>query len=387
MKTILPFFVYAFFAFACSNGDRGTAEGTHVEDSDATRSGMAERWSKEKANAWQEEKGWLVGCNFTPSTAINQLEMWQEETFDPETIDRELGWAEDLGFNSIRVYLHDLLWEQDSSGMLERMEEFLEIADKHQIGVMFVLFDGVWHPYPKSGTQPEPTPHVHNSGWVQSPGLEVLQDSTQDERLESYVKGIIRHFAQDERVHVWDIFNEPDNPNISAYGDIESKDKASLALRLLKKSFTWAREANPSQPVTSAVWRGDYSDPDNLEAMDEFMINNSDIISFHQYDGPEKFREVMTDLQQYERPLLCTEYMARGNGSTFEDILPILKENEIGAYNWGFVAGKSQTIYPWDSWTKTYTDEPGLWFHDIFRPNGEPYREDEVKLIKKMTGK
>jgi hypothetical protein len=252
---------------------------------------------------------------------------------------------------------------------------------------MFVLFDGVWHPYPKSGTQPEPTPHVHNSGWVQSPGLEVLQDSTQDERLESYVKGIIRHFAQDERVHVWDIFNEPDNPNISAYGDIESKDKASLALRLLKKSFTWAREANPSQPVTSAVWRGDYSDPDNLEAMDEFMINNSDIISFHQYDGPEKFREVMTDLQQYERPLLCTEYMARGNGSTFEDILPILKENEIGAYNWGFVAGKSQTIYPWDSWTKTYTDEPGLWFHDIFRPNGEPYREDEVKLIKKMTGK
>lgn len=388
MGKIPLFFIYAVVGFACSSGgDRGTSEKEVVETGDAGSSEMAEVWSKEKAHEWQREKGWLVGCNFTPSTAINQLEMWQEDTFDPETIDRELGWAEGLGFNSIRVYLHDLLWEQDSVGMLERMEEFLDIADKHQIGVMFVLFDGVWHPYPKLGVQPEPTPHVHNSGWVQSPGLDVLQDSTQDARLERYVKGVIGHFAEDERVQVWDIFNEPDNPNVSAYGDIESKDKAQLALRLLKKSFAWAREANPSQPITSAVWRGDYSEPDQLEPMDDFMINHSDIISFHQYEGPEKFREVMTDLQQYGRPLLCTEYMARGNGSTFEDILPIMKEHEIGAYNWGFVAGKSQTIYPWDSWTKTYTAEPDLWFHDIFRANGEPYREEEVKLIKQLTGK
>ena len=386
MNTKFSLIACTFLAFSCSSGERENSENT-AEDTMASDSSSNEQvWSLERANEWQEEKGWLIGCNFTPSTAINQLEMWQEDTFDPETIERELGWAEDLGFNSIRVYLHDLLWEQDSSGMLERMEEFLKIADSHDIGVMFVLFDGVWHPYPKLGTQPEPTPHVHNSGWVQSPGLDVLKDSTQDARLERYVKGIIGHFAQDDRVHVWDIFNEPDNPNVSAYGDIESKDKAELALRLLKKSFGWAREVNPSQPITSGVWRGDYSDPDQLAPMDEFMINNSDIITFHQYEGPEEFRKVMTSLQQYGRPLLCTEYMARGNASTFTDILPIMKENEIGAYNWGFVAGKSQTIYPWDSWTKTYTAEPELWFHDIFRENGEPYKEEEVQLIRELTG-
>ena len=379
LRSSISLLIIVGLGFACSNANR--EEGDSVQPAET----VGEIWSKEKAKAWEEELGWLVGCNFSPSTAINQLEMWQEETFDPETIDRELGWAEDLGFNSIRVYLHDLLWEQDSVGLLERMEEFLSLSEKHHIGVMFVLFDGVWHPYPELGTQPGPLPHTHNSGWVQSPGLEVLQDSSHDGRLERYVKGVISHFAHDKRVQVWDIFNEPDNPNVSAYGDIESQDKASLALRLLKKSFTWAREVNPVQPITSGVWRGDYSDPNNLEEMDEFMINNSDIISFHQYEGPERFREVMEDLQQYGRPLLCTEYMARGNGSTFEDILPILKENNIGAYNWGFVSGKSQTIYPWDSWNKTYTAEPELWFHDIFRKNGEPYREEEVALIKQLT--
>ena len=380
MRRSIYLFIIISIGYACSNANRDTSETPQEKD-------IGEVWSKEKAKAWEEEVGWLVGCNFSPSTAINQLEMWQEETFDPETIDRELGWAEDLGFNSVRVYLHDLLWEQDSTGLLDKMEEFLSLAENHQIGVMFVLFDGVWHPYPELGTQPDPLPHTHNSGWLQSPGLEVLQDSSQDDRLERYVKGIISHFSEDKRVQVWDIFNEPDNPNVSAYGDIESKNKPELALRLLKKSFVWAREVNPSQPITSGVWRGDYSDPNNLEEMGEFMIHNSDVISFHQYEGPDKFRKVVKDLQQYGRPLLCTEYMARSNENTFDAILPILKENNIGAYNWGFVAGKSQTIYPWDSWNKTYTAEPELWFHDIFHQNGEPYREEEVALIKQLTEK
>lgn len=381
MRHLFFYSTLAFLSLACSAPDKGREE-TGAQN---TLAPPAQVWTVEQANAWQDEVGWLVGCNFLPSTAINQLEMWQEDTFDPETIERELGWAADLGFNSIRVYLHDLLWEQDSAAFLDRMETFLDISEGHGIGVMFVLFDGVWNPFPKTGPQPDPTPHVHNSGWVQSPGLEVLQDSTQDPRLERYVKGVISHFAEDERVHAWDIFNEPDNPNQSSYGEVETKDKAALALRLLKKSFAWAREAHPSQPITSGVWKGDYSDPDQLQPMDEFMIRESDIISFHHYGGPEGFREVMNDLQQYGRPLICTEYMARGNGSTFADILPIMKDNGIGAYNWGFVAGKTQTIYPWDSWNKTYDAEPELWFHDIFRPNGEPYREEEVALIRQLT--
>lgn len=347
--------------------------------------GVAERWSEEKANQWYEETGWLVGANFNPSTAINQLEMWQADTFDPETIDRELGWAADLGFNSMRVYLHDLVWKEDPEGMIERMEQYLEIADSHGIGTMFVLFDGVWHPHPEVGVQPEPTPHVHNSGWVQSPNTNVLADPDSWGQLEEYVKGVMSHFANDERVHIWDIYNEPDNTNDRAYGDIELENKRKMALQLLKKSFEWAREVNPSQPITAGLWYGDWSDHDEMKEMDQFMVENADVITFHSYDGPEVMTERIKNLQRYNRPIFCTEYMARPQGSTFEAELPILKENNVGAYNWGFVNGKSQTIYPWDSWDKEYTSEPDPWFHDILHTDGTPYDSSETELIKKYT--
>lgn len=353
--------------------------------SSAEQDKAAKRWPVEKANEWYEETGWLIGANFTPSTAINQLEMWQAETFDPETIDRELGWAEDLGFNSVRVYLHDLVWKQDEQAFIKRIERFLQIADSHNIGVMFVLFDGVWHPYPEPGEQPDPKPHVHNSGWVQSPGAEVLSDTTQWDYLEDYVKGIIGHFANDKRIQVWDIFNEPDNTNDRAYGDIELDDKKERAFMLLKKSFMWAREINPSQPITSGLWYGDWSNPDSLKPMDQFMVEHSDVISFHAYEGPEVMRERIEALKRYNRPLFCTEYMARPRGSTFENELPILKEHNVSAYNWGFVNGKTQTIYPWNSWDSTYTAEPEVWFHDILRADGTAYESSEIELIKEYT--
>ncbi|MEX2403343.1 MAG: endo-1,4-beta-xylanase [Balneolales bacterium] len=343
-------------------------------------------WSVEKANDWYEEVGgWLIGANFSPSTAINQLEMWQEDTFDPETIDRELGWAAELGFNSMRVYLHDLAWKEGPDGFLDRIDQFLDIADSHDIGIMFVLFDGVWNPYPEPGKQPEPTPHVHNSGWVQSPSADVLSDPTQWGYLEDYVKSIMGRFRNDDRVHVWDIYNEPDNTNGSSYGDIEIEDKQERAFELLKAGFEWAREAKPGQPITSGLWYGDWSDHNELKAMDKFMVEQSDVITFHAYDGPDVMRERIENLQRYNRPILCTEYMARPRGSTFETDLPILKEENVGGYNWGFVSGKSQTIYPWDSWDSTYTAEPELWFHDILRDDGSPYIEKEAELIKSFT--
>ena len=174
------------------------------------------QWTPAQANAWQAQQPWFVGCNFSPSTAINQLEMWQAETWDPATIDKELGWAQDLGFTSVRVFLHDLMWTYDRPGFLARMDQFLEIADRHRIGVMFVLFDGVWDPLPKAGKQRDPVPHVHNSGWVQSPGVEVLKDPVARASLKSYVQGVIGAFRNDPRVQVWDLFNEPDNP-VSQY--------------------------------------------------------------------------------------------------------------------------------------------------------------------------
>ncbi|MCL3780095.1 1,4-beta-xylanase [Prolixibacteraceae bacterium JC049] len=344
----------------------------------------AQRWSEKKVNKWYKKQGWLVGANFAPSSAINQLEMWQAETFDLKTIDKELQWAEDLGFNTMRVFLHHMLWEQDSKGFIKRIEQYLKVADKHGIKTMLVLLDDVWHPYPKLGKQPDPTPHVHNSGWVQSPGHDVLIDSKKCDALEPYIKGIISHFKKDKRVVIWDIYNEPGNTNGSSYGKMEPKNKAKYSLDLLKKVYKWAREVNPSQPICIDVWTSIHKELDQMSAIDKFAYHNSDVINFHCYANAKTTENQVKRLAQSNRPLICTEYMARKVGSTFQEILPIFKKYNVAAYNWGFVSGKSQTIYPWNSWGKKYTDEPALWFHDIFRKDGTPYKQEEVKFIKSI---
>ena len=235
------------------------------------------------------------------------------------------------------------------------------------------------------GKQRDPKPHVHNSGWVQSPGLEVLKDSTQYPRLEAYVKGVVKRFADDKRVLVWDIWNEPDNINPGSYGQLELKDKGLIVAPLLKKAFEWSRSVNPSQPLTSGIWIGDWSSHDSLKVWEKIQLEQSDIISFHNYGDPTDLEKRIIQLQRYGKPLFNTEYMSRGNGSFFEGSLPIFKKYKVAAYNWGLVAGKTNTIYPWDSWDKKYTAEPELWFHDVFRQDGTPYRQSEVDFIKKIT--
>jgi hypothetical protein len=342
-------------------------------------------WSAERADLWYSKQPWLVGSNYIPSTAINELEMWQADTFDPKTIDRELGWAQSLGMNTMRVFLHNLLWQQDSQGFLHRLDQFVEIADKHHIRVMFVLLDSVWDPRPALGKQREPRPHVHNSGWVQAPGVELLRDDSRwDTELKPYIVGVLTHFRDDRRVLMWDLMNEPDNGS-GQYKATEITDKAARALKLLKQEWEWARAVNPSQPLTSGVWQGDWSGDSVLSEMARFQLENSDVITFHSYDRPEVTKRRIASLRRYKRPTVCTEYMARPLGSTFMSILPILKEEKVGAYNWGFVSGKSQTIYPWDSWEKPYNAEPAVWFHDIFRGDGTPYDAKEVEFIRQIT--
>ncbi|MBT8184317.1 MAG: cellulase family glycosylhydrolase [Eudoraea sp.] len=353
---------------------------------------IGERWTTDRAWQWYDNQPWLVGANFNPSTAINQLEFWQEDSFDPGTIERELEWSAGMGMNLHRVYLHNLLWEQDSTGFLKRMDHYLSLADKYQIKTMFVLLDDVWHPVPKLGKQPEPLPHIHNSGWVQAPGAEILGDTTRHKELKGYIKGVIKNFADDRRVLVWDLYNEPDNvAGQPGRAVLEIKDKQKYSLSLLKKVMGWAREVNPSQPLTTGIWRGDIShwgNPDSLPPVDQYMVEHSDVISFHAYDGNmENVKIKIRELQKYNRPILCTEYMARTNGNTFLNMMPILKEHRIAAINWGFVSGKSNTIYPWKSWDSTFTKEPEIWFHDILRADGTPFSEDEVRFIKEITGK
>jgi hypothetical protein len=344
------------------------------------------KWTEEQANKWYADQPFLVGANFLPSNAVNELEMWQADTFDPKEIDREFGWAEQLGMNTMRVFLHNLLWDQDSPGFQKRIEGFLAIAANHHIRPIFVLFDSCWDPNPKLGPQRPPIPGVHNSGWVQAPGKAVLTDPAQYARLKAYVEGVVGAFASDQRVLAWDIWNEPDNDNGSSYGKLEPPNKRELVLALLPQVFAWARAAHPVQPLTSGIWRGDWSALDRMSPMARLQIGQSDVISFHNYAWPEEFEQRVNELEQFHRPLICTEYMARGAGSTFDTILPIAKKKHVAAINWGLVKGRSQTYLPWDSWQHPYINEtPIVWFHDVFYEDGKPYRAREAELIRMAT--
>jgi hypothetical protein len=348
----------------------------------------AERWSAEQAQKWYDAQPWLVGCNFVPSTAINQLEMWQADTYDPVTIDRELGWAESIGLNTVRVFLHDIPWREDKEGFYQRIDRFLTMAGDHRIRALFVFFDGVWDPDPQSGRQNRPRPGVHNSGWAQSPGRVILADDGKQDELKPYITDVLARYANDKRILAWDLFNEPDNPNTNSYGPLELKNKEDVAARLVKLSFDWARDVGPCQPLTVGVWRGPaWNERDKLNEVHKAALELSDIISFHDYGNPDSMQARISQLRAYGRPLICTEFMARGNGSTFASILPILKLEKIAAISWGLVDGKTQTKQPWSTWQKPILGEPDPWHHEVFHTDGRPYRDDEVKLIRELTGR
>ena len=326
-------------------------------------------WSKQQANEWYTKKEWLRGSNFIPSTAINQLEMWQAGTFDASTIDRELGYAESIGFNAMRVFLHHVAWQEDREGFEKRMKTYLSIAGKHHIKTIFVIFDDCWNDEYKAGPQPAPKVGVHNSGWLRDPGTLYQTEPLLKDTLEQYVKEILTTFKHDKRILLWDVYNEPGNSN---YGN-QSFD-------LLKNVFAWGRQVNPDQPLSAGVWN------DKLTELNKFQLENDDVITYHNYGKEPEHAKVIDTLKSYGRPLICTEYMARTRGSLFFNIMPLLRKNNVGAINWGLVSGKTNTIYAWEKPMPDGT-EPKVWFHDIFRKDGTPFSEREIKFIKSMTGK
>lgn len=339
-------------------------------------------WPAEKAMSWYSANPWLVGSNYITSSAVNQLEMWQATTFDAARIDTELGWAEKLGMNTMRVFLHDLLWQDGShKEFKKRLDRFLTIAAKHHIKPLLVLFDSCWNPNPHLGTQPAPIQGVHNSGWVQSPGKSTLENEAEYPKLKAYVTGVVGAFAHDDRILGWDVWNEPDNLNDMSY--VDSKTKIKFIEKLLPQVFDWVRSKHPDQPVTSAVWKGDWSGKKPLTVLEQIQIDDSDIITFHNYGHEDDFERRVEILERYHRPVLCTEYMARPIGSTFEKIMPVAKRHHVAIFNWGFVAGKSQTYIPWDSWQKPSPEMPKVWFHDIFYADGKVYKPEEVEFIHK----
>lgn len=342
------------------------------------------RWSADRAHRWYQAHGWLVGANYITSNAINQLEMFQPGTYDPRRIDNELGLARFHGFNTVRVFLHDLLWAQDAPGFQTRLAQFVAIAARYHIKPLFVLFDSCWDPLPRPGRQRAPRAGVHNSGWVQSPGAERLDDRRYASTLYNYVTGVLGQFRNDDRVLGWDLWNEPDNP-ARVYRKVERKDKLERVAELLP-CVPMGPHGRSGSTADQWCLARELGDPGRRSTISAIQLDNADVITFHSYAAPAEFEGRIAELAPLQRPILCTEYLARSQGSTVEGILPIAKRHNVGAFNWGLVAGKTQTYLPWDSWDHPYRAPPKVWFHDLLHPNGRPYRDGEVQTIRKLNG-
>jgi len=347
---------------------------------------QSSQWSASAANDWYVRQPWIFGSNYIQSNTVNQIEMWQQETFDADRIDLELGWAENLGINTLRVTLDDLFWPHDSGGLLRRMDRLLRLAEKHKMKVIFVLFDSSGDPYADLGNQRQPKPGVRNSVWVQSPGAKGLTDPKAVEKALTYAEGVVAAFAINKTVLAWDVWNEPDTTNAGRYTNAEPPNKVELVRALLPRLFQYVRAGSPTQPLTSGLWKGNWSGMDKLGPVEKIQVELSDFISFQNYDGPEEFEKRVKWLQAFGRPVVCTGFLARAEGSTFEAILPIALKYNVGALAGDLVAGKTQKWLPWDSWQTPYVGrEPAVWEQDIFRTTGPPYRPEEPDFIRRMV--
>jgi hypothetical protein len=326
-------------------------------------------WSREKAGEWYEGKKWILGFNYVTSTAVNSTEMWQDESFDAAAMERELALASRYGYNSCRVFLQYLVWREEGEVFARNFERFLAMAGKNGLTVLPILFDDCAFAgkEPYLGKQDEPKPGIHNGGWTPSPGFTLADDPARQGSLKEYVQSLVGAHENDGRIIAWDLYNEPGNSG-----------REHKTLPLLKKTFEWARECNPSQPLTSGIfaWK-DY---------DLACAELSDLISFHDYGGIEGTKQRIQRVREYGRPLLCTEWLHRPNGNTLESHLPLFKAENIGAYHWGLVNGKTQTWLNWDQ-SKNTPEGTALWQHDIFTPDLKPYSEAEAAFIREQSGK
>lgn len=357
----------------CSASGSANDEPTFFQQSDRMKDG---RWTAGAANKWYAQYPWIMGYNYVPSTAINQLETWQAESFDPETIDRELGMAEAIGLNTVRFFMHDIAWKIDPDGFKKRLGQVLELCKKHKTWALPTFFtNGGPGPQIKiqPGKQPEFRPDVHNSSWLQSPGLAVVNDPERWSYLKDYVTDVLGTFAKDTRILLWCLYNEPENQR---YGE--------RSLPLMRELWQWARAVNPIQPLTAPYMyfpaSGSHTFPIAC-----FLGEHCDVISYHHYGKPEDLQKRIDLFKQFDRPIICTEYMGRP-ANTFFDIAPKLKENHIGAIHWGLVNSRCNFHLPWRPKPEDIP-EPKVWFHDIFRHDGTPYDPKEIELIKKLTGK
>ncbi len=304
-----------------------------------------ERWPIDRIGEWYARQPWIVGFNYLPRTAVNWTEQWQAESFDPETIEQELEWAGRIGFTAIRTNLQYLVWRDDAVGLRARIDRFLGAAARNGMRTMLCLFDDCAFSgrEPYLGAQDEPTPGIHNSGGAASPGRAAVRDRSTWPDLERYARDVVSHFADDERVLAWDLYNEPGNEAVFTRAAVPHPDGplAPHSIALAEACFDWARGARPSQPLTCGVWSREW------QTRETPLLELSDFVSFHNYFSVERLARQVERLRAWGRPLMCTEWLARSLGSLPGTHLPYFADERIGCFHWGLVNGRTQTHLPW----------------------------------------
>ena len=329
-------------------------------------------WSCERAWEWYNHQPWIVGFNYLPSNAVNSTAMWQKEVFDEVLVERELRAAADIGYNACRVFLQYILWEDNAAEMMDIFDRFLSIAETCGIRAMPIFFDDCCfagkQPYP--GPQDEPTPGIHNSCWTPSPGFARADDPDMQENLRAYLHAFLKKYASDKRILAWDLYNEPGNTG-----------RQEKSLPLVRSAFAWARECSPAQPLTTGCWSYEAW----AEAMNREIISLADVVSYHDYGPIEETASLVGAFKACGRPMLCTEWLHRPRNCRFETHMPYYREQNIGIFNWGLVAGKTQTYLDWNPAVNPKEGMPELWQHDILYPDLTPYCEEEIALIDSLT--
>lgn len=359
-----------------------------MTEQDAATAG---RWTQEQAWDWSRSRPWHCGFNYLPSVAVNFVDTWLEGSFAPDVIARELAWAQHIGYNTLRINLPFVIWENDGAGLIDRIDRFLDIAHHRDLDVILCLFDDCeFSGEPAAyGPQPDPVPGVHNSRAVGSPGRAVVSGGGRRSDLKAYVQSVIGRFADDGRVLLWDLYNEPGNRMIFRAGRYEaySERLTSASQDLMLDAFRWAREVAPRQPLSVAAW----SVPKQGEAcygteIDQLALAMSDVVTFHAYVPSARLESLIRQISGYGRPAICTEWMARSLGSRIDDQLNMFRDKGVGAIQWGFVRGRTQTHLPWPDGV---AGSPGVassdeWFHDLLDEKGRPYSEQEVGMLRRL---
>jgi hypothetical protein len=323
---------------------------------------MDQRWTVTRAHEYMQSYGVIKGCNFVPSYCKSPMQHFID--FREDIIRKELGYAKKAGLNSIRLWIPCFAWQSDRQTFYQVLDKYLEICNEMQFSIMATL---TCYSIKKDTFQEKLEvkpqrfyPGVH----IQPLEIEGIYRREADDWpvIREYYQEITKRYGDNRTIIVWDLYNEA-----------WEKDRD-----LQEHLFQWVREVDPGQPLTACWGAHDYSD----------------VITFHTYQPPGgkkrdelpgllSFEEEINYALSYNRPVLCTEWLARTFGNNFQNVLPVFAAYNIGFYFWGLVAGSGQYRFPWN-WPEG-APEPYLWFHEILYPDGHPYKREEIDMIRDFT--